>query len=85
MHQEGDALMADLPDFDAVIHGDPERALRIIMDDLCKRLRSQGVKDHSIEGVKIAMGIAYRVGERAGLNAMITGMASPPAAPSDEE
>jgi hypothetical protein len=45
--------------------GDPQRAFDLLFDDLCRRLREQGVADYSIEGVQIALMIAYRLGERA--------------------
>jgi anaerobic glycerol-3-phosphate dehydrogenase len=58
--------MEDVPNFEALLEGDPAEGLKEIMQDLEKRLLKQGVKPHSLMGIRIAMQIAYRLGEKAG-------------------
>ena len=43
--------------------GDPEEALAAIREDLFARLRKGGVSDHAIEGIRIVLQIAFRLGE----------------------
>lgn len=57
----------DIPDFETILTGDPEQGLRTIMQDLERRLTQQGVKPNSLEGIRIVVQIAYRLGERAGI------------------
>ena len=64
--------------FTDILDDDPDRALQTITDDLCMRLRQQGCKAHSIEGVQIAMQIAYRLGERCALQKGFTIIADKP-------
>jgi adenylylsulfate kinase-like enzyme len=59
----------ELQKFGTIMTGDPARGFETILKDLFKRLRQQGVQQHSLDGVSIAMHIAYRLGERAGLQA----------------
>jgi hypothetical protein len=64
--------MSDLPNFTGIMTGDPEVGLANIWADLERRLLQQGVKQHSLAGIKIAFQIAYRLGERAGLQAVVS-------------
>ena len=64
--------MTDLPNFTGIMTGDPEVGLANIWADLERRLLQQGVKRHSLAGIKIALHIAYRLGERAGLQAVVS-------------
>jgi hypothetical protein len=57
----------DLTNFQAILSGDPKTGLAFIIDDLTKRLLRQGVKPHSLQGIRVALHIAYRLGERSGL------------------
>jgi hypothetical protein len=45
----------------------PTADFETIRADLFTRLRKQSVSEHSLEGVKIAMQIAFRLGERKGI------------------
>jgi len=56
--------MEDLPNLNAIENGEPEKALQLMLADLEKRLKQQGVKPHSIKGIHIAMQISFRLGER---------------------
>ena len=48
-----------------ITNKDPKEAFEMIKRDLITRLRGQGVRDYSIEGVKLALGIAFHLGEKS--------------------
>jgi hypothetical protein len=56
--------MEDIPNLTAIEDGDPEKGFQLILQDLEKRLLRQGVKSHSLLGIRIAMQISFRLGER---------------------
>jgi len=62
----------DLPNFEVLLNGDPEEGLSIMMQDLEKRLTKQKVQMHSLIGIRIAMKIAYKLGEKAGASVLST-------------
>jgi predicted metal-dependent phosphotriesterase family hydrolase len=56
----------DLPDFTKMMTGPPQEGLKIITEDLIKRLKRQGLKEQSVEGITVAMRIAFKLGENSG-------------------
>ena len=46
------------------VEDDPEESLQAITRDLVGRLRIQGVRTHSIEGIEIVLKIAFALGEK---------------------
>jgi hypothetical protein len=65
--QQQEQPMEDTPpNFEALMNGEPAVGLKIIMEDLAIRLLRQGVRPSVIQGINIAMQIAYRLGEKAG-------------------
>lgn len=54
-----------------VTETDPEQGFETIYSDLEQRLRARGLNENAMEGIRIAMQIAFRLGERAGINKMM--------------
>lgn len=54
-----------------VTETNPEHGFKTIYNDLETRLRARGLNENAMEGIRIAMQIAFRLGERAGINKMM--------------
>jgi len=48
---------------EAILDKDPKDGFDMLFEDLCRRLRQQGVSEYSIEGIQIVMMLAFQLGE----------------------
>jgi hypothetical protein len=60
--------MNPLDDFLAGANQDPQQAMDQVLSNLCRVLEANGASANSIHGVRIAMQMAFHLGERHGIN-----------------